>query len=79
MNLSPEIQWGVSMLEFLDGIEANKNYAAQQRQRLGEVVDWLGSLSESVSIFDPEPLKQTAATLATEVPSADPSRFDVIG
>ncbi len=39
----------------------------------------LGSLSESVSIFDPEPLKQIAATLATEVPSADPSKFDVIG
>lgn len=39
----------------------------------------LGSLSESVSIFDPEPLKQIAATLATQVPSADPSRFDVIG
>ena len=39
----------------------------------------LGSLSESVSIFDPERLKQIAATLATEVPSAEPSRFDVIG
>lgn len=39
----------------------------------------LGSLSESVSVFDPEPLKQIAQTLATEVPSADPSRFDVIG
>jgi len=39
----------------------------------------LGSLSESVSIFDPEPLKQIAAQLATEVPSADPSKFDVIG
>lgn len=39
----------------------------------------LGSLSESVTIFDPEPLKQIAATLATQVPSADPSKFDVIG
>jgi len=39
----------------------------------------LGSLSEAVTIFDPEPLKQIAATLATEVPSSDPSRFDVIG
>jgi hypothetical protein len=39
----------------------------------------LGSLSESVSIFDPEPLKQIAAQLATEVPSADPSKFDAIG
>lgn len=38
----------------------------------------LGSLSESVSIFDPEPLKQIAAQLATEVPSADPSKFDAI-
>lgn len=39
----------------------------------------LGSLSESVSIFDPEPLKQIAATLATQVPAADPSKFDAIG
>ena len=39
----------------------------------------LGSLSESVSIFDPEPLKRIAETLATEIPSADPSRFDAIG
>ncbi|QDV69427.1 hypothetical protein Poly24_31430 [Rosistilla carotiformis] len=38
----------------------------------------LGSLSESVSIFDPEPLKQIAAQLAHEVPSADPSKFDAI-
>lgn len=39
----------------------------------------LGSLSESVSIFDPEPLKRIAQQLATEVPSADPSKFDAIG
>lgn len=39
----------------------------------------LGSLSESVSIFDPEPLKRIAQQLATEVPSADPSKFDTIG
>jgi len=39
----------------------------------------LGSLSESVSIFDPEPLNQIAATLATNVPSARDSRFDAIG
>jgi hypothetical protein len=39
----------------------------------------LGSLSESVTIFDPEPLKRIAEALATEVPSADPSKFDVIG
>lgn len=39
----------------------------------------LGTLSESVAIFDPEPLKQIAATLATEVPAANASKFDVIG
>ncbi len=39
----------------------------------------LGSLSESVTIFDPEPLKRIAEQLATQVPSADPSRFAVIG
>lgn len=39
----------------------------------------LGSLSESVTVFDPEPLKQIAATLATQVPNGDPSRFDAIG
>jgi hypothetical protein len=39
----------------------------------------LGSLSESVCIFDPEPLKAIAEQLATEVPTANPGRFDVIG
>lgn len=39
----------------------------------------LGSLSESVTIFDPEPLKQIAATLATKIPATDPSKFDEIG
>jgi len=32
-----------------------------------------------MSIFDSEPHKKIAATLVTEVPSAAPSRFDVIG
>ena len=36
-------------------------------------------LGGGVTIFDAEPLKQIAASLATEVPSADPSCFDVIG
>lgn len=39
----------------------------------------LGSLSESVRLFDPEPLKGVAATLATQIPSAQPGRFDAIG
>ena len=49
------------------------------QQKFGVGRSSLGSLSESVSIFDPEPLKQIAATLATQVPSADPSKFDAIG
>lgn len=52
---------------------------ADVQKKFGVGRSSLGSLSESVSIFDPEPLKQIAATLATEVPSANPSRFDVIG
>lgn len=58
----------------------------QQASTLGDVQEKFGvgrashgSLSESVRIFDPEPLKQIAATLATEIPSGNPSRFDVIG
>lgn len=49
------------------------------RKRFGIGRASLGSLSESVSIFDPEPLKRIAESLATEVPSGDPSRFDAIG
>lgn len=39
----------------------------------------LGSLSESVNVFDSEPLKAIAAQLAAEIPSGDPTRFDGIG
>jgi len=51
MNLSPEIQWGVSMLELLDGIEANKNYDAQQRQRLGELAGWLKDYRQELAAW----------------------------
>ncbi len=39
----------------------------------------LGSPSASVTIVDPEPLTQIAATLVTQIPNGDPSRFDQIG
>lgn len=39
------------------------------QKKLGIKRASLGSLSESVSVFDPEPLKQVAANLAAQVPS----------
>ena len=66
------------VLTSMRGLQQASTLADVQR-KFGVGRSSLGSLSESVSIFDPEPLKQIAATLATEVPSADPSRFDVIG
>ncbi len=38
-----------------------------------------GSLSESVTIFDSGLVKRIAEQVATRMPSAKPSRFDVIG
>jgi hypothetical protein len=66
------------ILTSLRGIQQASTLADVQK-KFGVGRASLGSLSESVSIFDPEPLKQIAATLATEVPSADPSKFDAIG
>jgi len=66
------------ILTSLRGLQQSSTLADVQR-KFGVGRASLGSLSESVSIFDPERLKQIAAALATEVPSADPSRFDVIG
>jgi hypothetical protein len=51
MNLNPEIQWGVSMLELLDGIEANKNYDSQQRKRLSEAVGWLKDYRQELAAW----------------------------
>ncbi len=39
----------------------------------------LGSLSESVAIFDPEPLKQIAAELADQISQPSQGSFEVIG
>lgn len=66
------------ILTSLRGLQQASTLAEVQK-RFGVGRASLGSLSESVSIFDPDPLKRIAEALATEVPSADPSRFDVIG
>lgn len=49
------------------------------RKKLGLKRVSLGSLSESVSVFDPEPLKAIAAELAAEVPAQPCGDFSQIG
>lgn len=49
------------------------------RKKLGVGRSSLGSLSESVTIFDPELLKQIAAELADQVPGPPSSAFDAVG
>lgn len=49
------------------------------QKKLGIKRTSLGSLSESVSVFDPEPLKQITADLATQVPGQVGGDFSQIG
>ncbi len=49
------------------------------RKKLGVGRASLGSLSESVRIFDPEPLKEIAAELAAQLPQPSQGAFDPIG
>jgi Transposase DDE domain len=49
------------------------------RKKLGVGRSSLGSLSESVTIFDPEPLQAIAHELSGELPAAASGRFDVVG
>jgi len=48
------------------------------RKKFGVGRASLGSLSESVTIFDPEPLKQIAAELSQQVPGPKSSPFDAV-
>lgn len=48
------------------------------RKRLGVGRASLGSLSESVTIFDPEPLAELAEELSRNLPDRTPEKFDVI-
>lgn len=49
------------------------------RKKFGVGRSSLGSLSESVTIFAPEPLKAVAEELSHQLPSAGPTRFDRVG
>jgi IS4 transposase len=49
------------------------------RKKFGVARSSLGSLSESVTIFDPEPLKAIAQELSRELPTTGPNRFDAVG
>ena len=48
------------------------------RKRLGVGRASLGSLSESVSIFDPEPVSKLAEELSRKLPDRTPEKFDVV-
>jgi IS4 transposase len=49
------------------------------RKKFGVGRSSLGSLSESVTLFDPEPLKAIAQELSHQLPTARPGRFDAVG
>lgn len=49
------------------------------RKQFGVGRSSLGSLSESVTIFDPEPLKEIAAELSHQIPRPKSSPFDAVG
>lgn len=49
------------------------------RRRLGVGRSSLGSLSESVTIFDPEPLAQIAEELSDKIPDRTPEGFKTVG
>lgn len=51
---------------------------ANVQKKLGIKRASLGSLSESVSVFDPEPLKEIASELATQVPVGQGADFSAI-
>lgn len=52
---------------------------AKVRKRLGVSRASLGSLSESVAIFDPGPLKEIAAELGHTIPRTKARRFEAVG
>jgi hypothetical protein len=66
------------IIDSLRGLQQASNLKEIQK-KFGVSRSSLGSLSESVTLFDPEPLKQIAATLATQIPKSDPSHLDAIG
>ncbi len=48
----------------------------QQRLKVGRAS--MGSLSESVTVFDPEPLKAIVRELSDQLPTRTPEKFDAL-
>ncbi len=65
------------VLDSLRGLQQASDLKGVQK-RLGVGRASLGSLSESVTIFDPEPLAELAAELSDKLPDWTPERFDCI-
>lgn len=65
------------ILTSMRGLQQASNLKEVQK-RLGVGRASLGSLSESVSIFDPQPLAQLAQELSDKLPTRTPINFDVV-
>ncbi len=65
------------IIDSLRGLQ-QASQLANVRKRLGVGRSSLGSLSESVSIFDPERLKELADELSEQLPVKTPEKFDVV-
>ena len=79
-------QYGLLVLLWLFNPLVNSLRGLQQtsalqkvQKKLGIRRASLGSLSESVTLFDPEPLKQIAKLLSAELPATKPGRFAAVG
>ena len=65
------------VIDSLGGLQQASELKKVQ-QRLGVGRASMGSLSESVTIFDPEPLAALAEELSDKLPDRTPEKFDVI-
>jgi hypothetical protein len=65
------------VVDSLRGLQQASDLKGVQK-RLGVGRASLGSLSESVTIFDPEPLAELAAEMSAKLPDRSPERFDCI-
>lgn len=65
------------VIDSLRGLQQSSELAAVQK-RLGVGRASMGSLSESVTVFDPQPLAELANELGRKLPDRTPEKFDVI-
>lgn len=65
------------ILDSMRGLQRASNLA-EVRKRLGVGRASLGSLSESVTVFDPEPLAQLADELSRKLPHRTPENFSAV-